>query len=62
MTTTLTTTAQALGEAKTPAMGPTARIAGVLFSPRATYEDVAARPRVAGVVAFVFLIAGSAVI
>jgi hypothetical protein len=33
-----------------------ARIAGVLFSPRAIYADVAARPRVLGALAFVVLV------
>jgi hypothetical protein len=34
-----------------------ARIAGVLFAPRATYADVAARPRALGVLTFVVLVA-----
>jgi hypothetical protein len=34
-----------------------ARIVGVIFSPRATYADVAARPRALGVLAFVVLVA-----
>jgi hypothetical protein len=33
-----------------------ARIVGVLFSPRATYAEVAARPRVLGALAFVVLV------
>jgi hypothetical protein len=33
-----------------------ARIAGVIFSPRATYADVAARPRVFGALAFVLAV------
>jgi hypothetical protein len=33
-----------------------ARIVGVLFSPRATYADVAARPRALGVLTFVVLV------
>jgi hypothetical protein len=34
-----------------------ARIAGVLFAPRATYADVAARPRALGALTFVVLVA-----
>jgi hypothetical protein len=37
-----------------------ARIIGVLTSPRATYADVAARPRWLGVLAFVVLVGGAA--
>ena len=33
-----------------------ARVAGVIFSPRATYADVAARPRVLGLLAVVMLV------
>src|SRR5262245_25567803 len=33
-----------------------ARLVGVLFSPRATYADVAARPRVLGALVFVILV------
>ncbi len=36
-----------------------ARIAGVIFSPRATYADVAARPCAVGVLAFVVLVASA---
>jgi hypothetical protein len=38
-----------------------ARIAGVLFSPRATYADVAVRPRALGVLMFVVLVGTLAV-
>jgi hypothetical protein len=37
-----------------------ARFAGILFAPRATYADVAARPRWLGIFLTVFLIMGSA--
>jgi hypothetical protein len=35
-----------------------ARIFGVVFSPRATYADVAARPRFVGVLAFIVVVGG----
>lgn len=38
-----------------------ARIFGVLFSPRATYADVAARPRVFGVLLFVIIVGASGI-
>jgi hypothetical protein len=37
-----------------------ARIAGVLLAPRATYADIAARPRVVGALAFVVLVSMAA--
>jgi hypothetical protein len=37
-----------------------ARLVSVIFSPRATYADIAAKPRVLGALAIVILIAGSA--
>lgn len=40
--------------------GLPARIVGVLFSPRATYADVAARPRWLGAFLAVFLVSGAA--
>jgi hypothetical protein len=43
-----------------PAKSLPARFAGVLFSPRATYADVAARPRWLGIFLVVFLISGTA--
>ena len=43
------------------AMSLPARVFGVIFSPRATYADVAAHPRWLGAFLTVFLIAGSAV-
>jgi hypothetical protein len=36
------------------------RIVGVIFSPRGTYADVAARPRWAGVLAFIVVLGGAA--
>jgi Yip1 domain len=39
-------------------LGIVARIFGIVFSPRRTYADVAARPRILGVLAFVTLVAG----
>jgi len=41
--------------------GLPARIAGVIFSPRATYAEVAARPRALGVLVFVVAIAAGGV-
>jgi len=43
-----------------PSPGLAARLAGVIFSPRATYEAVAARPRVLGALLTVMLVAGAA--
>jgi Yip1 domain len=57
MTTSETVPARADANA-TPARSLPARILGVLFSPRATYADVAARPRWFGVLAFVLLVGG----
>jgi len=48
------------GSAAAPAKSLPARFAGVLFAPRATYADVAARPRWLGIFLLVFLISGSA--
>jgi Yip1 domain len=45
----------------TAGRGLPARIFGVLLSPRATYADVAARPRALGVLAFVVLMGTAAV-
>ena len=42
--------------AATESMSLFGRIPGVIFSPRATYADVAARPRALGALAFVVLI------
>jgi hypothetical protein len=36
------------------------RLAGIVFSPRATYEEIAARPRILGAVLTVLLVAGLA--
>src|SRR5437762_7689544 len=47
-------------KASTPKSLP-ARIAGVLFAPRTTYADVAARPRALGVLAVVVLVAAAGV-
>ena len=61
MTTTSTTSAASSAPALAPppsamsALSLPARIVGVLFSPRATYADVAARPRWLGAFAFVVL-------
>src|SRR5207249_2526664 len=46
-------------EVTTP--GRAARIVGVLFAPRATYADVAARPRALGVLTAVVLVAAAGV-
>jgi Yip1-like protein len=51
MAQTMTVPAPAAGGRSLPA-----RLAGVIFSPRATYADVAARPRVAGMLALVLVI------
>jgi hypothetical protein len=51
MAQTMTVEASASGGRSVPA-----RLAGVLFSPRATYADVAARPRVFGMLALVIAI------
>jgi hypothetical protein len=48
------------GPATAPAKSLPARFAGVLFAPRATYADVAARPRWFGIFLVVFLITGTA--
>jgi hypothetical protein len=45
----------------TTAKGLPARIAGVIFAPRATYAEVAARPRVLGVLVFVVVVAAAGV-
>jgi hypothetical protein len=50
------TEAVTLTEAPAAPQGLAARIVGVLFSPGVTYADVAARPRVLGVLAFVTLV------
>jgi hypothetical protein len=47
--------------AAAPSKGLAARIVGVLTSPRATYADVAARPRWLGVLAFVLIVGGAAI-
>lgn len=44
------------GASAAPGKSLPARIVGVLFAPRATYADVAARPRWFGVLAFVVLV------
>src|SRR5262249_18011838 len=49
------TTAQTALEAGS-GMGLGGRLAGVVFSPRATYAEVAARPRVLGVLLVVMLL------
>jgi hypothetical protein len=54
----LTETAVTSAATAAPSMGLVARIFGVLFSPRRTYTDVAARPRILGVLAFVVLVTG----
>ncbi len=41
--------------------GLAARVVGVLTSPRATYADVAARPRWLGVLAFILIVGGAAI-
>ena len=46
--------------AVTKSLGLPARIIGVLTAPRATYADVAARPRWLGALAFILLIGGAA--
>jgi len=48
--------------ATAPAKSLPARIAGVLFSPRATYASIAAHPRWLGVFLAVFLISGGAAV
>ena len=50
--------AQTMTAAATATRGKSlpARFAGVIFSPRATYADVAARPRVLGMLALVMAI------
>ena len=50
------TQAVTLPETAAAPQGLAARILGVLLSPRETYADVAARPRVLGVLAFVVLV------
>ena len=53
------TQAVTLSDAGTAPQGLAARIVGVLLSPGATYADVAARPRVLGVLAFVVIVTAS---
>src|SRR5215212_5479552 len=55
----MTTSSAATGGAAAVAPGSKSlpsRILGVVFSPRATYADVAARPRWAGVLAFIVVV------
>jgi hypothetical protein len=54
------TQSQTAEPATAPAKSLPARFAGVLFSPRATYADVAARPRWLGIFLLVFLVSGTA--
>src|SRR4051812_42253017 len=59
---TTTSPSAAARPAVAPAAGKSlpARILGVVFSPRATYADVAARPRALGVLAFVIITGAAA--
>jgi hypothetical protein len=53
--------AQAATAPAAPSKSLIARLIGVLMSPRATYADVVARPRILGVLAVVILISSTAV-
>src|SRR6185295_9281457 len=56
----MTQTMTATPPAAAPSRSLAARILGVLFSPRATYADVAANPRWLGVFLTVFLVTSAA--
>jgi hypothetical protein len=53
------TQSQTAESATAPAKSLPARVAGILFAPRATYADVAAQPRWLGMFLTVFLITGT---
>lgn len=55
-----TNSAEAAGASSGGTKSLPARILGVIFAPRATYADVAARPRALGVLLFVLLVGATA--